>query len=446
MAQAWQGEDRSSIDRDHRSQVWQRKMRAFVNSLRQGLVYNFTTLMINVKSFPIKKRRIMKKKSVLTQLSIYYFILFCGLGGVFPLLSLYLSQTIHLSGSEIGTVMSIGPIITLFFQPAWGMVTDYTGHPKRILAGTLAVAGLLAIPYYFAHHFATIFFIAILLAIFQSAIVPISDSLTVSYTAKIKADYGNIRLWGALGFAVSAFIMGRLSETYSLSIIFIGLMLSFWLSMIFVRALPHEGGAFRVDLTSGVKQLTKMPKFMLFIAASFLLFGPIQGNNVYFGLLISQAGGTVTGVGFAFLLAAGTEAPFMRLSGPWIRKSGFLTVTLLAGGVSCLRWIFYSFEPGPVWLYVSTIAQGFSVGLFIPAGINYVKQLVPTKITATAVSLYSAAGNGLGNWFSVFIGGFILDKFNVNSVYIFYAVLSFLGLLLLFWIRRLEKAEHSVRI
>ncbi len=389
----------------------------------------------------------MKEKAILNKLSFYYFFLFCGLGGIFPLLSLYLSEELHLSGSQIGTIMSIGPIVTLLFQPLWGMVTDVTQRPKLILGLVLLITGLIAIPYYFAHGFSSIVIIASILAVFQSAIVPISDSLTLNYTVKIKADYGNVRLWGALGFAAAAFIMGKLSESLGLGIIFIGLMLSFWISALFVKSMPHEGGAaFRIDLTSGIRQLLMMPKFLLFIAASFLIFGPIQGNNVYFGILISKAGGTVAGVGFAFLLAAGTEAPFMRLSGPWIRRSGYLTVTLLAALISCLRWVYYVFEPSPNWLYISTIAQGFSVGLFIPSALSYVKQMVPSKMTATAVSLYTAAGSGLGNWFCVFFGGIILEQLNINSVYIFYSVLSFIGLGLLFVIQYMEKKEHRLQL
>lgn len=422
--------------------------RLFNLILRMTLPYTYhiTTHMKNVKSFKVRvaKEVKMKEKAVLNRLSFYYFFLFCGLGGVFPLLSLYLSDEIHLSGSEIGLIMSIGPIITLVVQPLWGMLTDATQRPKLILGSVLLITGLIAVPYYFADRFSSIIVIASVLAVFQSAIVPISDSLTVNYTVKIKADYGNVRLWGALGFAAAAFIMGRLSEWFGLSIIFIGLMLSFWISALFVKSMPHEGGAFRVDLTSGIKQLIKMPKFLLFILASFLIFGPIQGNNVYFGLLISQVGGTIAGVGFAFLLAAGTEAPFMRLSGPWIRRSGYLTVTLLAALVSCLRWVFYIFEPTPVWLYISTLSQGFSVGLFIPSALSYVKQMVPNRVTATAVSLYTAAGSGLGNWFCVFFGGIILEQFNINSVYVFYSILSFMGFGLLIVIQRMEIKERRL--
>ncbi|TCP26652.1 PPP family 3-phenylpropionic acid transporter [Scopulibacillus darangshiensis] len=384
------------------------------------------------------------KNRTTRHLSIYYFFVFCGIGGVFPLLSVYFDQELHLSGTEIGTIMSIGPVITLLLQPIWGLICDYTRKPKTVLTATLILTGLVGMLYLLANDYLWLLFIAGFLAVFQSAIIPISDSISVSYTQKIRADYGSIRLWGALGFAFSAFFMGKISEWTGLKVIFICLAFSLLTGALLVRKMPDSGGEFQVDLRSGLRDLMKIPKFVLFIFATFLIFGPVQGNNVYFGLLIGQLGGSIVGIGAAFLVAAGTEAPFMRLCGPWIRKRGFLLVTLLAALVSCLRWFFYFLEPDVMLVYVSTIAQGFSVGLFIPAALSYVKHISPDEVTATAVSLYSAAGTGLGNWFCVFFGGLLLDAFNISAVYLFYGVMTFAGVCLLGVIMKMEKRETIV--
>lgn len=79
----------------------------------------------------------------------------------------------------------------------------------------------------------------IFLAAFQSAIVPLSDSIAVSFSEKSKIPYGSIRLWGALGFAAAVFVMGRLAEIFHLSVIFYTFTL-FLIASEFIRSQASE--------------------------------------------------------------------------------------------------------------------------------------------------------------------------------------------------------------
>ncbi|MDQ7860841.1 MFS transporter [Peribacillus frigoritolerans] len=161
------------------------------------------------------------------------------------------------------------------------------------------------------------------------------------------------------------------------------------------------------------------------------------------GLFVEARGGTYTGIGIAFLLAVLSEIPFMRIAGTWIHKIGLLPITLLAGTASLVRWVLYFTEPSLAIVYVSSIIQGFSLGLFIPAALQYIREVVPVRITVTAITLYSAIGNGLGNWFSTFSGGIILDKSGNICGLFFYGFLTLIGMLLTIWLMRYEKKFKS---
>ncbi|MDF0726481.1 MFS transporter [Cytobacillus sp. S13-E01] len=100
------------------------------------------------------------------------------------------------------------------------------------------------------------------------------------------------------------------------------------------------------------------------------------------------------------------------------------------------------FEPSLYLVFATIIAQGFSVGLFIPAALQYVRDISPSSVRVTAVSLYSAVGNGLGSWFSTFVGGMILDAYDINHVYLFYSLLTFSGLLLLIVIMLIDRKKR----
>jgi MFS transporter, PPP family, 3-phenylpropionic acid transporter len=371
--------------------------------------------------------------------TLFYFLVFFGFGSLFPLLSVYLNDNVGLSGTQIGTIMSISPVVTILTQPLWGLISDYTQKPKLVLTITIICTALIGIGYSFVESYLWFILFAAFLAITQSAVVPISDSMALSYVQKTKGNYGSIRLWGALGFAIAVLIVGRLSEVYSLSVIFYGFTLMLLISSIFAWKLPAEGNSMQINIRSGISRLIKMPRFLLFLLTTFLIFGPILSNNFFFGIYIREIGGTLTGVGIAFMLGAGSEAPFMKFAGKWIQKIGMLQVVTLAGLISGLRWVLYFYDPPLYLVFATIIAQGFSVGLYIPAALQYVRDISPGEVRVTAVSLYSAVGNGLGSWFCTFVGGFIIDAFSINHVYLFYGVLTTIGLLLVLIIIYMDK-------
>ncbi|PFA68675.1 MFS transporter [Bacillus sp. AFS015802] len=370
----------------------------------------------------------------------FYLLTFFGVGSLYPLLSVYLSESVGLNGYQIGTIMSVGPIMMIFFQPIWGMVSDTTNRPTLVLGMTSLIAGIFALGYLFMDFYYGLLIVAILVAIFQSAIIPVSDSISLKYTSKVRYNYGNIRLFGSLGFGIAVFIMGRLSEGFiGPTIIFYSFFICLVLSGFLSFRFPKERAAAKLDLKAGMKELFTMKKFLIFLAVTFLVFGPNLANNVYFGLFVEDSGGTYAGIGLAFLIAVLSEVPFMRIAGGWIDKFGLLTVAALAGAASMIRWLFYFTEPSLWLVYSSAVMQGLAIGLFIPAGLRYIKEITPAHITATAVTVYSAIGNGLGNWFSTFVGGFIYETYSIYTVYLFFAVLSLLGIFLCFVLMKEEK-------
>lgn len=377
----------------------------------------------------------------LLQFKGFYLFSFFAVGSLTPLLSVYLSEVEKMNGYQIGTIMSAGPIAMMIMQPIWGMVCDWSGKPAKILSLTTLLAGVLALGYLFIHDYQWLVIIAIILAVFQSAIIPVSDGISLQYATRVKANYGNLRLYGSLGFALAVFIMGRLAETtIGLSIIFYSFFITLVISAYLALRLPEEPQSMaKPNLIFGVKELLSIKRFLVFLAITFLIFGPNLANNVYYGLFIEDRGGTYTGIGIAFLLAVLSEIPFMRAAGSWVNKIGLLPIVLIAAFSSLLRWALYYFEPSLNLVYFTSVMQGLSIGLFVPAGLQYLRKIVPVHIMVTAITFYSAIGNGLGNWFSTFTAGIIMEKADIYTVYLFFAVLSLFGVILTLWLIWLER-------
>ncbi|MGE7603670.1 MFS transporter [Peribacillus sp. NPDC097675] len=384
------------------------------------------------------------EKGNIARLKSFYLFSFFAVGSLTPLLSVYLANVAELNGIEIGFIMSVGPMVMIFFQPIWGMICDWSGKPAKILALTSVLTGTIGLGYMLYEPYFLLVSVAVVLAIFQSAIIPVSDSITLQYTTRIHADYGKIRLYGSLGFGVAVFMMGKLSESFfGPSIIFYVFFITLLLAAFLALYLPEERAQRKPKLLNGIKELLVMKRFIIFLAVTFLIFGPNLANNVYYGLFVEARGGTYTGIGIAFLLAVLSEIPFLRMAGSSILKLGLLPITLLAGAASLIRWLIYFLEPSLAIVYVSSIIQGFSLGLFIPAGLQYIREVVPIHITVTAITLYSAIGNGLGNWFCTFFGGIIMDRSGIYMVYLFFGFLAVLGLILTVCLMVIEKQKWA---
>ncbi|MEW9698668.1 MFS transporter [Paenibacillus sp. SI8] len=357
----------------------------------------------------------------------YYFFIFFAPGSLFTLLSVYLRDEIHLTGTEIGTVMAVGTIVSIFMSPIWGIIADYKRKPKAILTVTLLVSSFAAVIYTFSSSFVTVVLAAVLLTIPFSAVNPLSDSITVSYSKKSKLDYGSFRLWGALGYALAAVIMGRLVETTSFSIIFYSFILTILLAAFLSSKLPVDSEVENKASKKSFKNLFSYPKFSLFLLATFFTFGPMEANNTFFGLYIQDSGGSVASVGLAWFLVAAFEVPFMKFSSLFIRRFGSLNVVIIAAVASSLRYILYYFSPSLVIVYLSTMIQGFAFALCITASLQYVIDISNKEIRNTAVTLYSTVAYGIGNCIFTLLSGWLYDKFGIYNMYFTLGMITIAG-------------------
>ena len=166
---------------------------------------------------------------------------------------------------------------------------------------------------------------------------------------------------------------------------------------------------------------------MLFLVGTFLVFGTIQANNSFYGIFFTAIGGSVAGVGLSFLIAAGSEAPVMLVAQRFISRFGLVPILILSATISSLRWIWYGFEPSPGLVTALLFVQGLSVGLYLPAAAQYVREISPDEVRVTAMGLYSAIGNGLGSMAGTLAGGFVLDAYGIFTTYTFFGIASLVG-------------------
>ncbi|USG66700.1 MFS transporter [Brevibacillus ruminantium] len=370
-------------------------------------------------------------------LSALYLFIYYAYGAFYPLITQYY-QSIQLSGTQIGIISAVTPVVSMITQPIWGMICDRFHIRKPVLMVTLLISGLLGLFFPAISTFAFVFLLYILLSIFQSALVPISDSMALGYAKQHNLQFGDIRLWGAVGFALAALLTGIALEKWGISSIFLSYCTALLLAGLFLRKIPdylEPGARIKVGMLQGVKELLKLPRYVLFLVASFFIYGAINAHNIWFSLYYQHIGGSIAGVGLAFMLFAGSEAPFMKIAGYIVRRYGLELTIILAASVSAMRWLWYSSAPGTSWVIAFFFMQGLSVGFYLATASQFVRDNTPASLQVTALSLFVSVGNGLGAMTCNLVGGMIKDAASILETYLFFGIVTLVGLVPLLVIR-----------
>jgi len=373
----------------------------------------------------------LTQKHLRHQFTGLFFFSYFGLGALLPLLSVYL-EGMGFTGVQIGSVFSIQSIMAIIAPPMWGLISDRFNNHKQLLLITFIASLIMSIFMPFVTTFVLFSLIYAVFIFFQTASAPLSDSLALHSPIP----FGDIRKWGAYGFAIAALATGYITKVLDMSFIFIVFSASCIAAILYSSKLDVKVKVQNHNLKNELKLLIKNKQFIIFLVYSFLVGNTLISHSIFFGLYYESLGGGTGLIGLAFFLFAMSEAPFMQLSNKLINKYGVYNVLIFSTTVGIIRWFFYFTRPSIFLILLLFPLQGMFFGTFLSATAHYIKTTVNPSVRSTAVTIYSSVFIGMGGAFSNFIAGYIYDYINIESVYAFFGILCSLGLVLIIVIKK----------
>lgn len=357
-----------------------------------------------------------------------YFCLYAPLGVVCPLIGTYLDY-IGFDGAQIGIITSCGTAVAILAGFFWGRIYANAKNQKGIILILCFMAPVLAVSSTFTRVFIIYLLIYSAMYFFQGPMMGLVDSRTIDRTK----DFSVIRAYGAAGYAIAVFIAGQIGEKIGLEKIFYLYALGYVFALILVLTESDKGYVKKVaQVKEKIKigEVMKNKRLMKLLICAFFIQATNVPNATYFTFLFQDGGGSVAGVGLAFLLMAGSEAPFMFLL-PWLHKwISTEKIIPIAMAVSVLRFAMYSFGPSSTFLLATFILQGIVNGIVLVEQVKYVSKLAGERLSAMAISTYYAASCSGSTIVTTFISGYILDAFGSTGVYLFFTLLNAVGLIL----------------
>jgi len=364
----------------------------------------------------------MLNKNV-TILAIFYAFIYMSTGSFSSYIGVYFTEQ-GIGHTEIGILTSIGAVVGLIAQPMWGLAGDRAKTKNRVLMICTLLSGLTVwlVPWAGTLFWPLLLAMA-LFSLFQIAINPLSDAITLELSSKGIVRFSTIRTFGSVGFAFISILAGWLfaRQLDSIFIVTSFIMLAcFLLSLGIPRVAGHQNGKNKVKLAEMFKS-----KPLLLLYAYTLVLSATMGFLWSFQAIYSKEQGIsmeVIGIGLA--VGSFTQFPFMIFFQKIYDRFGIRNILLFSGLIHTIRWCLYGFALTPFTYILSWVLHGGTYIMFYMCLAEYVNRHVIKELKATGQMLNSVIQLSAGKIIGGMLGGVVAAQLGFRNSFIMLAVIG----------------------
>ncbi|MDQ3704124.1 MAG: MFS transporter [Chloroflexota bacterium] len=360
--------------------------------------------------------------------ALFYFSFYGAAAAYVPFISVFYAER-GLSGSEIGVLAAIGPLMALLAGPGLSALADRRGWRVRYLVLSLlgTALALLAVP--LPGSFAWLLPIVALLAIVSSASIPVADSMVARTAARRGLSFGKMRLWGSVSWAVVAVVCGTLWQETGFFLMFPIASLLF-LATIFSATQLEEDRPGEAHARPPIKVVIADNRLRVVLLATFALGIAMSSVFTFSGIYLDSLGGqSLVGL-FAGVMAA-SELPVMQWSERITRRLGGPQTLVLAYSLFGTGYLGLAFIQWPPLLLGVALLQGLGFGLFLPTTVRLFAEWAPAEWSSTSQGILSAGMWGLAPLIASPLAGLIYDSAGAAAVFLTSAAVIVLAVLVL---------------
>ncbi len=358
---------------------------------------------------------------------VLYFFYFAGVGAYWSFINVYY-KSLGLSGTQIGLVNTAAPLVAIGAATLWGVLADRLGQPRKVLAIALPGVILSALALSTVRPFGLIVLFACLLALFNSATIPLLDNTTLRLLGERRGQYGRYRVLGSFGFILTSLGAGYLYDLTGLTWIFYVYAAILALMLLAAFGLPGQpvrlaGGS----VWRGMGQMIRQPAWVLFAVASILLWMSNTGSMNFLGITIEDLGGAKRLIGLASMMAAVTEIPILLNSERLMARFGPVRLQVAAFAAFIVRGALLAIMPSAGWAVPISALGGAAFSLFWISAVTYANDSAPDHLKTTAQALLFALLNLAGMAGSL-VSGWLYDTTGHSGLFWATALFAALGL------------------
>ena len=258
----------------------------------------------------------------------------------------------------------------------------------------------------------------IVYASFRTPLIPLANSMVLAAVGGRPQAYAALRMWGTVGYVVTAVGAGILADRVGLRPAIQGVGVSLLvcgiISWVGRSGQPGDLPPARMGDILAVLRDRRMLLLLGATALARVSFGPY---TVFFTIHLGELGFSRSFAGLSWAAAAGSELVVMAC---WARLRPLMRARRwlgLAIGAHAVRWLLFIPARDPVSLILIQCTHAFTFGVFYLAAVELVDTLVPRTLRATAQGVFSSATFGVGSFLGNFLGGLLYPVLGMTWLY-----------------------------
>jgi PPP family 3-phenylpropionic acid transporter len=331
--------------------------------------------------------------------------------------------------ADIGLLLAGMALAGFATGPVWGYAADLRVGSEVVLAATGIAAAGVSVLVYLAHDRTLLAAAAVALGACRSSSASLADAIALDRLGEERrAEYGRVRLWTSIGWAVAVLLWGAIIETSAYGTA--ALLYPAALLGVVGWTLFGLGGrsaavrrAERLPLRHVVRPLVVFLTALLFAQTAFA-----AGFN-FSSLRIAGLGGSALLVAVAASLQAWAEVPAMA----WMTRLRDVVAArhFYVGGcvVYAAVLLYWAVATDPVSVALARLVLGVGFALTYVGSVVVVDELVPSRLRATGQVAVKSVTFGLAPVVGALGGGLVYGHVSPRAMFLAAGLLAaFAGL------------------
>lgn len=356
-----------------------------------------------------------------------------------PYWTLYLEQELFFSPLAIGQLMAIVMATRIVAPNFWGYVADKTGKRLPLVRMGAFMLMFFWCGIFWAHDFWSVALVLLGYSFFQNAILAQFEAITIAHLGSKRERYGQVRLWGSIGFIATVAGFGLLFEVISLKWLPMLLALCALLSWLASLAVPNISTKKRDDAAHSFFSILKKPVVMGFLGASFLLEFSHAPYYTFYSIYLEANGYSRSTIGWLWAVGVLAEVLAFTQMHHLLRRLGEYRLMLLSLLLAALRWfVIGQAAESPVLLWLMQPLHAASFATFHAAIISLIYQHFGEGHQGQGQALYSMLW-GLGVALGSLVAGHYWEALGAGWIFGAASVSCLLAMALLLASRSSQK-------
>lgn len=363
----------------------------------------------------VEKRSLLKcyKNSYLSYFLMYNFY-YLSWALFSALISVYLMDR-GFKASDVSLVVSASFLTSMITQPIIGKWNDEFDIKKvnAILFVIVAIGGIV----FMVSN--SLFMIAVSYSVVLMMINGVNPVMEKIATAS-PYQYGKIRIWGTIGYALGSQFAGILYDLVAPQAIFIVFVLTMILCIIGLVGTEPDIKKEAAKENEKVKILTlfKNKKFVYYLAICAIFYGVTNMSNTFVPSMLTDKGLDVDVTSTILSIAVFCEAPLVLFSNRFMDKIANKTLLIISISMVCLQCAVYGFNLPLIFIVLITfLAKHPSGMLYIMINLKVINTLIDENKQITALAYVATLKNLVAIIFQN-VAGNILDVTSYSNLYL----------------------------